>query len=647
MPKLDQIHQFLRAKADPCIDQAIAQAMPTADEATLGRLAMVLLQRKHTLGRVSLIEEYHRLPEPARQAVLEDAPELTRALRQAMANHPSQGPANALDIIRHADSVRLAYLIPDLIRQGDDTLKDQAAHCLLEMAARAGGWDADPAGGGGDPVQAGFVVSAVREALRFYAKHRRNDVLLAMFALPLPAVTQLLEMLGSMGDDWTHPTGRMLARSQAPSVRAALIPSLAYPALQRFAVEAIGLAQETGELHLAVRHWHLLYLKQVRDPLSRLKQIERLVPGKSSFAVKGGPGSTAGLVHWLSALPGETHVLIRRLGALCKMHDPATRLAALSHLITLSADTGREAQVHQAIAGFANDPEPAIVRITVTHLIRVQFPDITKVLTQLINSPDPSIQRIAAKRLVPVAFTKLWESWPRLDVSSRLAAGRALIKIDPTFHNALHEKLCLPDIHAKTQALSIISELNQGLLLQETILRLAQDPDLRVAASAIKALGSADPAKALPTVEAALDHEDDRVRANAVEALAQLDTGRHAETLVGLTDETEPNRARANAIHGLMQMNAGQALTALSRMLGDPRSEHRISALWLVEALGIAEVARDVAEMSITERDPDVRGRAERVIRDLIDHMSRPVQIQSLLGKTSTPESGKPGRAAG
>ncbi len=644
MVKLQQIHSFLRAKPDPCIDLAFAQALPTADPESLGPMAQVLLDRRQTQGCLALIEQYHRLPEQTRQAVLLEAPELTRALRQAMSNHKGTGPANALHIIHQSASVRLAYLIPDLLRHGQDELKDEAANCLLEMAERTQDTGSESAPAGHMAVETAFVTSAVRDALRYFAQHQRKEVLLAMFNLPLPAISELLRSLAEMGDDWTRPTGVMLTRSDTPAVRRALLAALAFESLQPFALDGIGLAVETGPLTEALSRWHLLKLNPIRNAIAKIKHTERFVPGMSAFVKLDRPGDTLGLVAWLDALPIEPHNMTRRLGQLSKAPDPATRLLALRRLIAIADQVDDATQANHAIAGYCSDSEPGIVRVAVTHLIRRGYSDITRVLAQLINSPDVRVQQIATKRLTPVAFSKLWESWPRLDSEHRLAAGRALIKIDPTFHAALHDKLCLPDPLAKTRALSIITELNQGLLLQDLILRLSRDDDPRVVASAIKALGAADPQRVLPTIEAALEHEDERIRANAVEALAQLDTGKHAERLVSLTEEQEPNRARANAIQALMQMNAGQALQALSHMLSDPRAEHRASALWLVEAMGIAEVARDVAEMSITESDPTIRERAGRVVQNLIELMSQPLPIQLLVGQpgvdepTQTPE---------
>ncbi len=634
MAKLNHIFKHLQGVKDACVDQAMAQALPTADAEALQLIALILLQRRQIHGLIALVEHYHRLPEPIRQTILQHAPELARALRVAMDNKKTTGPANAVHIIRRSTSVRQAYLIADQLRQGHDSLKDESALCLLEMAERTS--SVDPQGQPvGSPTETGFVYSAVKEALRFYAQHKRQDTLRAMFSLPLPAVTELMNTLGAPGSPAAHQAGVLLTRSDTPPVRSALVQALPNQALHPFAVDGLRLAIDTDTFGEAIGRWHLLRLKRYRNALKRIKNPDNHLPPPTFYKEPGSPnvtrGLTRGLATWLAELPLDRPKQVRQLALLNKAADPATRLGALRKLLNLAHAAPADAPVHSAIAGFCSDPSEHIVRVALAHLVRCHFPETARILAQLVNSPHGQVQRIAGRRLVPVAFPRLWDSWGKLDHAQRIGAGKALIKIDPGFHTALQDKLYLPDTKAKLKALSIIGELNQGLLLQDAILRLCHDRDPHVVSAAVKALGTAEPDRARTVIESALNHEDDRVRANAVEALARLDASKHVDQITQMTGEGESNRARANAIQALMQMRAGDALQALSRMLADPRPEHRTSALWLVESMGIVEVAREVAEMSISEPNTDLRQRAEHVILQVIDQMSQPLPIHTLM----------------
>jgi HEAT repeats len=640
MAKLQQIYKHLQSIGDACVDQAMAQAMPTTDRPTLRLMALVLLHRKRISGTVAIVENFHRLPKEVRQTVLEHAPGLSRALRIAMGNKKSAGPANAVQIIRRSSSIRQAYLIADQLRQGQDDLKDESARCLREMAQRT-----TPGQGSESAIdarEAQFVQSAIRDAVRFFAQHKRQDVLLALFSLPLPGVSELLASIGEVGPQLVHPTGVLLTRSDTPAVSGALLAALAVQPLHAYAVDGLRMAVETQTIGRALNPWHLMLLKSIRTELRRIKGAEGFVPGPELFKKPVEAPVGPGLAHWLAALPLDRPARVRHLGSLREAADPGTRLAGLRRLLELTRDTPPDAAVHTAIAGYCTDPLQSIARVALAHLIRCGYPGIARILAHLVNSPHTQVQRIAGRRLAPVAFSRLWESWPKLDHAQRIGAGRALIKIDPGFHTALHDKLALADRPAKLRALSIISELNQGLLLQDTLLRLSRDKDAYIVSAAVKALGSAEPKRAVPQVESALKHQDERVRANAIEALAQLDSTRHVDQLTEMAGEHEANRARANAIQALMRMNATDALSALSRMLADPRPNHRASALWLIETMGITAVAREVAEMSISEPDPQIKVRAGRVIQEVIEQLSQPIPLSILKYQDFEPDEPGP-----
>ena len=69
----------------------------------------------------------------------------------------------------------------------------------------------------------------------------------------------------------------------------------------------------------------------------------------------------------------------------------------------------------------------------------------------------------------------------------------------------------------------IIFRLNQGAFFVDALKVLINDSDQRVASAAARALGTADRDAAAGALQDALDHPDSRVRANAIEALYELD----------------------------------------------------------------------------------------------------------------------------
>jgi hypothetical protein len=282
-----------------------------------------------------------------------------------------------------------------------------------------------------------------------------------------------------------------------------------------------------------------------------------------------------------------------------------------------TAHHGTTGAINAAIERFTGDGEAAIARIAVRHLVRCKWPTLPKLLVQLVNGPQEEIRQLAGNYLAPMGFARYWERWPRLDQAQRIAAGRALIKLDPCFHSHLSQRLAGGDRDACVRAMNMIRDLNQGAFFQPALMALAGSDDVHLVSSAITALGSADSEDVIQVVEKSLEHRDGRVRASGIEALQQLRSTRHVDRLTAMA-LSDDNRPRANAIGHLLELSSGQAMHALRLMLEDERPEHRISALWLIDAAGLIEVMRHVAELSISDPDEEVKYRACRVIQRLI-----------------------------
>ena len=278
---------------------------------------------------------------------------------------------------------------------------------------------------------------------------------------------------------------------------------------------------------------------------------------------------------------------------------------------------------NRAICGFCEDADSTIARIALRHLIRVQLPDLPRLLLSLVNSDHEQVQQIATGRIIKLGFDRLWSGWPRLSGDQRLCAGRGMIKLDAEFHARLGRKLARPDRSSRLRALAIIHGLNQGGFFEQALLTLARSQDARIASAAVRALGTAATEQSVLTLGQSLRHRDGRVRANAIEALQQLGAALEPRTLFEMARHDD-NRPRANAIGAMLALRDESAVTTLRDMLGDARPNHRTSALWLVKSLGVVEVAPQVGELSITDRDHRVRDRAGNVVAYLLDAMRGP-----------------------
>ncbi len=593
-----------------------------------------------------------------------------------------QGRANALAIIREHGTPDLAYLPAEVLRDGGIEDHSPAAAALLTLTQQACASLSPPLTPSPPHPVTPSLFPALQDALTSFPRHRQRAVLLAlMHTAPRPMtdladladprsplVTAIRFLLSGAGHAVTRsalpaallvPTLRQaalagLARHAAtpdfadvythghlfshPAIKPALasatqprklLPDAAQvaalpPQTQRFTpawIASLPLppadrARALGQLGPHAANSQTATAHHAADPIeSRPGLILKLTPGYPPDSTHGddethtAPDSQTGQ----QTSPFKT---FREQDARLKA-SPFTRFSALRQLILL--DNAPDAQVspRTIIATFLDDPHPAIATVALRHLLKVAWDGLPRTLARLVNSPHLAVRRLASQRLAPLAFARLWDAWPRMDHDRQLVAGRAMLKIDPDFIAHLADKLALPRRPERLRAITIIHTLNQAPLFESALLALATGPDEVVAATAISALGGLTTDAALSSIEAALTHTDARVRANAVEALAQAQSARHITQLMSMA-RSDVGRPRANAIKALLAMRAGEALSALTTMLDDHQPDQRISALWLVETLGLLDVARQVAEMSLTDPEPRVKARADRVITRLL-----------------------------
>lgn len=604
---LKRIYDRLHGIDDPSVDIAMAAALATAEPAAVTLMARRLLQRNHREGTLALVLQYHNLPPRVRRQIVAQADALFRPLREATERRATAGPANSIEIIRRADATRLAYLLTDLLRRGAPDAKPLAAEALLEMAGRP---VTDPAG-------AAYLQSAIEEAVASFAHHQHAQVLLAAASLvprPIPGVMAMLAVDDHAAADEMR---RIVSAAEHPAIRRGLALWLTVRSLNAPALMGLRRAAAAGQMHECLAEHHLLRIAPVANALAKVELPVDLCP--SDEHVTAMPvAARRGLASWYATLPLEPIVHIQRLAILHRDDDELVRLSALRGLMTL-ARQGVDEGVLDAVALFCEDRSPAIARIALRELIRRHYPGLAKLLAKLVNSGHQEVRRLAGRLLGPIGFERLWEAWPVLDEQRRLAAGRALIKIDDRFHHLLADRLQCEG-PGQLRALAMIAALNQGAFFEPALESLVRGRDEMLASAAVRAIGTAGTESAVALLEEALQHSDARVRANAVEALAAARSTTQMQKLVSMASRDE-HRPRASAISALMQMKLSEALPALQRMLADTRPTHRRSALWLVDSMGLIDFAREVAEMSISDPDENVRGRADRIVHELIELM--------------------------
>jgi HEAT repeat protein len=522
-------------------------------------------------------------------------------------------------------------LLADLLRHGEPEIWRGTSEALMELADWISGTPPEIPEGMPFPAvprsaeeeipcdgaTAAYVQTAIEESLTTYRHHGQKAVLLALAALAPRPMRVAYRLLSDRESAALPHMKKLLIDAGTPQIRHALLAFCRVSTLTSQAMEGIRRAVAHAKIHEVLATAHLLHAGPIARVIARLPEPEHLSP--PLLDINDFPAAqAAALPTWIDALSLEPGQRVAALASLAKAPQVEARLTAIRRLIGVG-DPVRAAAL-EAVASFCTDSDPAVARIALRHLLRNRWPGLARVLVHLINSPHADIRKLAGGQLVPLGFNRFWDAWPSLNFAQQMAAGRALIKLDPGFHRLLGERLASQERNTSLRAMAIIFGLNQGNLFEAPLIALSGSTDQVIAATAVRTLGSGQTATAVHVLEGALEHADSRVRANAVESLDQLKSSQHLKQLLEMANRDE-GRPRANAIKSLMNMRAGDALEALVRMLNDPRPKQRTSALWLVDQLGLTDVARHVAEMSITDPDREVKSRAGGVIHHLIDAM--------------------------
>lgn len=638
MSRLLAIYNELKSIDDHTVDQALAAALPTADPQAASLICQRLLERGHAQSTAALVEQFHRLPPQIQTTMIQRVDRLYSPLRKAANLKIAQSAKNVIHIIDRAQAGRLAYLVVEQLYHRPDEVRRCAASCLHRLAqhARAAVRQAAPGVESVcDTVTAHYIRSAIEEAVGLYRNHHQPGVLLALTQLAPRSIPAAIAHLSDPDHEAVEAMQALLAHPRQAQVCRAMLVMIRLPPLTEAVLSGLSRINTGQALANVLQHGHLLLDQRVAKPLSRFKDAHRLWPDDEQRH-RLDAAATRSLPRWAGALAWPPQVRALKLARLRDVADPLTRLAALRQLMAMADDPSSKPYKLLAVAAYCFDPRASLARIAVGFLISQRWEGLDRLLPRLANSPHEQVRRLAGERLAPKVFHRMWQHWPGLSTKDRLSLGRAMVKIDPRFMAHLAVKLENPDRSTTLRAMDMIRELNLCDYFEKTLLALLRSTDEVVVASAVKTAGMISNPATTRAIEAALDHADPRVRANVIESLYQSHLKRHTPRLTRMA-EREANRPRANAIGALMQTHRADALSSLKRMLTDGQPMQRVSALWLVETMGLIEVARFVAEMAVSDPDPRVRDRADHVVRRLIDVM-RPA--------TPTQDSSPPQRVA-
>lgn len=200
-------------------------------------------------------------------------------------------------------------------------------------------------------------------------------------------------------------------------------------------------------------------------------------------------------------------------------------------------------------------------------------------------------------------------------VLERSSAARLLnifMKYDMTVAQTLLKRtMTAPEVNGSDpmviELLATMDEASVGAHLGAALVQLLRKCDDKVRSKIALVLGHNR-----FNIGWALQHGDRRVRANAVEAMWNVDSS-GARRLFHQALLDSDNRVRGNAIYGLLLLNDRSVLTTLRRMASAPYGRDRATAAWVMGKTGLLEFISELTTL-LNDKDPSVVRQASQAI---------------------------------
>ncbi len=167
------------------------------------------------------------------------------------------------------------------------------------------------------------------------------------------------------------------------------------------------------------------------------------------------------------------------------------------------------------------DTDTNIVLQTIEKLKERDHPAIIGALSKLLASTSIDIKQSAHKAIAHITRRKYISGLEKMNDETRLAIGTSLIKMDPTFMEDITRDLSASDQRVRVMSAKILEILCDFIPpeLKTNLIVAITEPDPQVRAVVIMGLGKIGGPSVAGMLVSYLKDQDDRVRANAVEAM--------------------------------------------------------------------------------------------------------------------------------
>jgi len=623
------IFAILRDASDPAADDALFGALESADVPTSQAIVETLLVRKTRRGLHGLIASLHLLDETVLPLVLCEVDLLFSILREAFQSRQEQTRLNALLLIRLGRIYRASYLLESALHDKSAAVREATgetlhtlANELLRVCPVANDLDElslpDPA-----EIRAKMadleshledrrqVVSVLEAGLATYGAHHQKCL-----------VEAAMWFVDEMGPKfWPTLTA---SRSLAGQMALRIFEESHCPRLVPFGMEAIRYSQfrqpisrileqrsDPAFLSEWVRQsWRLAQPKAARA-MAAIKDLACL-DNQAMDLLNIAHDAHRWAARWIIATGLSAENKIEALTRFRQCSDRVGQRAAVWSLTEWHESCATTSLRH--LSSSENSDWACIALYELARRMPLEYP-----ISQILSTDwtQNSLQLEEMPQAREMSFDRYWGEFDRFSNEEKSQFGQEMLSATASVRNRINQCLEKPDTAGRVRALRIITVLNLAEPFSDRIYQLCHDGDPQVRSAATSALAALPNATSKRILQNALHDPDTRVQANAVEAVENSgDTTISVTELLPMLGSAD-NRVRANAVKALLKLGVREAAETLLQMLADNDRTKRISALWLVDKMGLFTLIERISKMATNDTDIQVRERAQTLVTNL------------------------------
>lgn len=656
--KLQKLLSLLISADNQAADDLLLEALSVGNEHERKIALEALTRRANGYGLMGVLRQFADLPQTVQKMVIDKSAVFYFVLSEAGRSDDRAARLAAIRIISEARIGKLSYVLSENLRDPDDQLSKSACDALLEMArwvnmqsrlmhrfAQAASEDEgltlvgeEKKAGDSTIVAAPTIASDLSTAYATVMRERPEIESAVARALDWGKSKHVPDLLRAALLLCDHPQSKTLAilkttrhGGQASMVRKlqqppgadhveAFLLGASHGHLRTNFASAFAQISDASVLDVLLKRSHWLRDHQLHTCMHHVDRGvwwgENDLPRDLQNRT---PRDAMRIADYLVASGLHDTLQDARLSKLIDhaKDDPIARL----HILRCASQRGRMTS-SDLYKKMLDDPDEQLVRIAVREIIRRKPADYENLLLQRMTRASDSVRRVISRAIGKAGFDGFWNRYDRMDRATRKQAGRAMLKLLSDAPLRIGRQLTTGTIDNRVRAMQIVQDLGLASQFREQLTQLCDHVNARVRSKAVGLLIEVPHEATANILERVLSDSDGRVRANAIEV---LEAKRSTEYVPMLTERARSshNRERANAIKALHRMKVGVASEQLGIMLNDPRTEHRISALWTLRHIGLWMLIGEVGRLAKTDESLKVRRYAAAILKSIVEQLQQ------------------------